>query len=181
MSDTQIGAIFLIVGLVLFIYTIAFKWEAGRPIRLAYFIKGSMLSFLCIVIAVLHFAGLVGDELIENQPPITNKKQTILDSIIAENNDACKAHLYTCLKFALAEELNKSKEELVLFKGCLGDLPVKGSYLICANHLGMIIEEENSFQLKMAVETLILSLDSLQYDSLWLFQPSEPYTVVVSD
>lgn len=179
MSDTQIGALFLILGLVLLVYNTATLFDWKSPVGWAYNFKGYIVSILCIIAALFYFSGFPEEEQTKEQ--FSSPLEAKIDSIIIENTDACKAHLYTCLKYALAEELNKSKDELVLFKGCLGDLPVKGSYPICANHLGMIMEDENLFHLKMAVETLIPSLDSLQYDSLWLFQPSEPYTVDVSD
>jgi hypothetical protein len=135
------------------------------------------LIILLIGIASVGCDSQEQKEIESTMPPFESE----LDNIISENEDNCKAHLYSCLKFALGSNIEKSRSELALFEDCMGDIELQGSYPECAKQIRLIIKEENSEYLKATVEVLIPYLDSLQYDSLSLFQPSEPYTVTVSD
>jgi|GEM_PF-3571806 len=135
---------------------------------------------LFILLIGIAFVGCFGDEPKE-VVTTTSLIESELNSIISENEDNCKAHLYRGLKFALGSNIEKSRSELTMFEGCIDDIEIQGSYPECAKQIRLIINEENSDYLKTTVEVLIPYLDSLKYDSLSLFQPSEPYTVTVSD
>ncbi len=138
-----------------------------------------MINRIFIFLIAIAFAGCgIGEKEVD---VIESTYLINLDSIISENDDTCKAYLYNCLKLALESDIENSRKELRLFESCLDNIEDKGSYSQCAYHLRLIIKEENSEYLKGAVEVLIPYLDSLQYDSLSLFQPSKPYTVTVAD
>ena len=139
-----------------------------------------MINRLLILLIGIAFFGCNSQEQKEIETTIS-PFESKLDSIISVNGDDCKAHLYSCLKFALGSNIEKSRNELTMFEGCMGNLKIQGSYPECAKQIRLILNEENSEYLKATVEVLIPYLDSLQYDSLPLFQPSEPYTVTISD
>jgi hypothetical protein len=107
--------------------------------------------------------------------------QITIDKFIHENNDSCLEHFYKAINFAYAEELEKSSQELSFFQKCSKNNEIKGSYPDAIEALNAGINLKDIRRVKFTVEMFIPILDSLKYDSLSLFMPSEPYTVTVSN
>ncbi len=107
--------------------------------------------------------------------------QIVLDQYIQNNNDDCIEHFYNALNYAYNEQLDSSSQELSYFQKCSEENNLKGSYSDAIKALNSSIIYKDFRGVKFTVEAFIPILDSLKYDSITLFKPSEPYTIEVSD